>query len=105
MEFYNPINATMDIYNSSTYNTGCLAELQKLSAKCTTFKAEVQTIYSERIIIAMVIMFTIILFKIYINNRKPQFSQTEFWQKEIDPRIDWIIILLMTGIMTILFLI
>lgn len=103
--FYNPINTTMDVYNSSTYNTGCLDELQKLSAKCTTFKAEVQTIYGDRILIAMIVMFAIILFKIYIDNRKPQFSQTEFWLKEVSPRIDWIIILLMTGIMTILFLI
>jgi len=94
-----------DFYNGSTYNTGCVEELNKALARCTTFKIEVSQIYGERLGITLIILILLIFFRIYINNVQPKFSQTEFFKKHIDHRIDLILIVLSICILYIFYFI
>jgi hypothetical protein len=95
-------NATMGLYDLSTYNTGCLAELQKVADACSKFRVDVLQIYNTRMIYALIIVFLLIMFQIYIYRAEPEFSKTEFWQKYITRKIDLTIIFLMTGILYIM---
>ena len=99
---FNNSNTSMNVYEHFTANTGCLDEMQKVASACSKFKVDVLQIYNTRMIWALVIVFVLIMFQIYIYRAEPEFSKTEFWQKYITRKIDLTIIFLMIGILYIM---
>lgn len=92
-------------YAEATYNTGCIDEVQKVVDACSRFQLHVMETYNHRILVAMIILFILILFRLYINANNPEFSKTDMWVKYLDNKLNLVIIVLMFGIITILFLI
>ena len=90
-----------DINNNSFFNTGCIDELNKMTAKCTNFKAQVVSSISHNFQLTIILLLIFVAYKIFIEYSKPKFSQTEFYQKKIVYRIDFIIMILV--IITIAF--
>lgn len=87
-------NLTYDTHQYNTYNPGCYNEIQKYIKMCTEFKAEVTSIMSQQFKITLILLVIMITYKIYVDNKEPQFSKTEFYQRYIRYRIDFIIIIL-----------
>lgn len=102
----NTLNFTQafDINNNSLFSPQCITECNKISDMCSKFQLHVIQTMNIRFIIALMILFTIILFQLYIKYFKPKFSQTELWMNKVDYRIDFVMWILMCFIILYIFM-
>lgn len=86
-----------DINNNSLFNTGCIDEINKVFGQQETFRLHVFQVMQHRFIVSLIIMSILIFYQLYfIKYIQPKYSQTEFYKKQIDYRIDLVIIILLS---------
>jgi ADP-heptose:LPS heptosyltransferase len=81
------------------YNPSCLKEMERFSQFCTDFRIDIINSVTTRFKIIIFLLVILITIKIYIDNKQPKFSQTQFYQEKVKYRIDFIIMI--TAICTI----
>lgn len=104
MNFTNYTNLVTGRDNASFYNPSCIDELQKMATKCTDFKAQVINTVHQRFLIGMIVTFILFAFIIYVKYDKPKFSQTEFYKKHIEYRIDFFTLMIFIITISLLFI-
>ena len=91
------LNITTLIINKSefeTFNTGCFEEVTKCMNACSNFKVSIASNIFSRFRIGFIILCLLVLYQIFIKYNKPKYSQSEFYMKYIDYRIDYMIMIL-----------
>ena len=96
------MNVTYDPKALSTYSPGCYDEINTYIEICKDFKAEVISSMNARFEIVLYILVFMIFLQAYLKYWKPKFTETEFYKKRVDYRIDFIT--LMVGLIAIAYL-
>lgn len=101
------IKTIESFHNGSTYNTGCITELQMMSEKCTTFKVEVMNTYASRFRTGFIILIILIFLRIIITNLMLKYED-KAWTKHpitlfMDDKIDVALIILSICLIFILY--
>jgi hypothetical protein len=92
-----------DINNNSFFNTGCIDEINKITERCSQFKLQVIEHMDKKFMIALIILSIFIMYQLAIKYYKPKFSQSRFYMKYIDYRIDFVIIILLVSYIAYIF--
>jgi len=101
----NITNFSLNLYNTSTYNTGCIAEIEKVTGQFTKFKLLVYQTYDTRFLIGFIILFLLVMIKLYITSKRPKFFEENKIGIIIDDKLTLTIILLFVMLIGLLFLI
>ena len=104
------MNTTLDyktlIMNKSqfeTFNTGCIDEINKCVSGCKNFQLDVANSIVSRFRIGLIILCVLVLYQLYVNYNKPLYSQSEFYKKYIDYRLDYAILVLSIALIVMSF--
>lgn len=93
---YSIPQTAFDINNNSLFKQNCIDEINKVFGQQESFRLHVFQVMQQRFIISLIVMSLLIFYQIYfIKYIHPKYSQTEFYQKKIDYRIDLVIIILL----------
>jgi len=102
---YNVTIGSIANYSNQFYNTGCIKEINQVLSQCENFKLKVYQVMDMRLKVAIVLMACLFGLILYIKYKSPKFSQTEFYKEQVDSRLDYLMMLFIGGILTLIFLI
>lgn len=88
-----PTNLTYNPQELALYNPSCIKEMETFQKFCLEFKANVIETISTRFKICVIILVVLIFLRMYLYYHKPAFTQTEWYQKRVEYRIDFIIMI------------
>lgn len=98
---FTPLNQTANIYDTATYNSGCITEINKILDECTKFKADVLSTMSNRFKIAVIILIVLILVRFFLEYSKYKDNPTIIF---ILARLNWVLIVTALCTIALMFL-
>lgn len=92
-----------DITNISTFNPDCIKDLQVLANECTDFRVKVIDTIDHRLRLCIFLLVGLLLLKTMLDYSNFAFVQSEFYQRQVKHRLDYLIIIVAFAVITLMF--